>query len=79
LCLTQEYSWRSFKDDLIAGITVGIVSVPVAMAFAIAAGSTPVSGLYTAIIAGFFVALLGGSRYQIAGPTGAFVVIIFDI
>lgn len=79
LCLRQKYSWLFFKDDLIAGITVGIVSVPVAMAFAIASGFTPVSGLYTAIITGFLVALLGGSHYQIAGPTGAFVVIIFDI
>ncbi len=68
-----------FRGDLISGITVGIVALPLAMAFAIAAGVPPERGLYTAIIAGFLISLLGGSRYQIGGPTGAFVVIIYDI
>lgn len=63
--------------DLIAGITVGVVALPLAMAFGIASGLSPVSGLYTAIIAGFLISLLGGSYFQIGGPTGAFVVIIY--
>ena len=79
LFLNGNYSWNFFKHDLIAGITVGIVALPLAMAFAIAAGLTPQAGLYTAIIAGFLISLLGGSRFQIGGPTGAFVVIIYDI
>jgi SulP family sulfate permease len=73
------YSWGAFGKDCMAGVMVGIVAMPLAMAFSIAAGGTPVQGLYTAIIAGFFVSVLGGSRYQIAGPTGAFVVIIHGI
>ena len=77
--LRGNYSWNFFKHDLIAGMTVGIVALPLAMAFAIAAGLGPQAGLYTAIIAGFLISLLGGSRFQIGGPTGAFVVIIYDI
>ncbi|MDR0410144.1 MAG: STAS domain-containing protein [Spirochaetaceae bacterium] len=73
------YSWASFGKDCVAGVIVAIVAMPLAMAFSIAAGGTPVQGLYTAIIAGFCVSALGGSRYQIAGPTGAFVVIIYGI
>jgi SulP family sulfate permease len=73
------YSWASFGKDCMAGVLVGIVAMPLAMAFSIASGGTPVQGLYTAIIAGFFVSVLGGSRYQITGPTGAFVVIIYGI
>ncbi|WP_304224377.1 SulP family inorganic anion transporter [Gracilinema caldarium] len=73
------YSWESLAKDLVAGLTVGIVALPLAMAFSIAAGGSPAQGLYTAIFAGFFISLLGGSRYQIAGPTGAFVVIIFGV
>jgi SulP family sulfate permease len=73
------YSLRAFGKDCIAGLIVGIVSMPLAMAFSIAAGGTPAQGLYTAIIAGFCVSAFGGSRYQIAGPTGAFVVIIYGI
>ena len=65
--------------DLIAGITVGVVALPLAMAFAIASGVGPEKGLYTAIVAGILISLLGGSRFQIGGPTGAFVVIIYDI
>ena len=75
----KGYSWASFGKDCIAGLTVGIVALPLAMAFSIAAGGTPAQGLYTAIWAGFFISLLGGSRYQIGGPTGAFVVIIFAV
>jgi SulP family sulfate permease len=75
----KGYSWASLGKDCIAGLTVGIVALPLAMAFSIAAGGTPAQGLYTAIWAGFFISLLGGSRYQIGGPTGAFVVIIFAV
>ncbi len=70
------YSLPFFFKDLFAGITVGIVSVPLALAFAIACGARPEQGLYTALIAGGVVALLGGSRFQVAGPTGAFVLLI---
>lgn len=67
------------RKDLIAGLTVGVVAIPLGMAFAIASGVKPEYGLYTTIIAGFLVALLGGSRYQIAGPTGAFIPILLAI
>jgi SulP family sulfate permease len=73
------YSLRDFGRDLLAGLIVGIVALPLSMAFSISAGGSPAQGLYTAITAGFFVSLLGGSKYQIAGPTGAFVVIIFGV
>lgn len=69
----------SLRHDLIAGITVGIVAIPLGMAFAIASGVKPEYGLYTTIIAGFLVALFGGSRFQIAGPTGAFIPILLAI
>lgn len=74
-----NYNFSLFKHDLIAGITVGIVAVPLALAFAIASGVEPAQGFYTAIIAGFLISLFGGSRYQIGGPTGAFVVIVYGI
>jgi SulP family sulfate permease len=77
--LKGGYSFLLFRKDLIAGITVGIVALPLAMAFGIASGVTPAQGLYTAIIAGFLISFLGGSRVQIGGPTGAFVVIVYDI
>lgn len=77
--LKGNYSVALFKSDLISGLTVGVVALPLAMAFAIASGLTPEKGLYTAIIAGFLISLLGGSRFQIGGPTGAFVVIIYGI
>ncbi|MDR2783098.1 MAG: STAS domain-containing protein [Treponema sp.] len=73
------YSWASFGKDCLAGLMVGVVAMPLAMAFSISAGGTPAQGLYTSIIAGFCVSAFGGSRFQIAGPTGAFVVIIFGI
>lgn len=78
ICL-KDYSLSVFKKDLFAGITVGIVALPLAMAFAIAAGLSPEKGLYTAIVAGFLISFLGGSRVQIGGPTGAFVIIIAGI
>lgn len=77
--LKKGYNLEYFKRDCIAGLTVSVISIPLAMALAIASGATPAQGLYTAVIAGFFIALLGGSRYQIGGPTGAFVVIIFNV
>jgi SulP family sulfate permease len=75
----RDYSAAKLSADVIAGITVGLVALPLAMAFAIAAGATPQAGIYTAVIAGFAISALGGSRCQIGGPTGAFVVIIFGI
>ena len=75
----RDYSAKKFSADLLAGVTVGLVALPLAMAFAIAAGAPPEAGLYTAVIAGFAISALGGSRNQIGGPTGAFVVIIFGI
>jgi SulP family sulfate permease len=78
LCLRQ-YSLRFFTADVIAGLTVGLVALPLAMAFGIASGVTPQAGIYTAVIAGFLISALGGSRAQIGGPTGAFVVIVAGI
>ncbi len=75
----HEYSRQRFFADLIAGITVGLVALPLAMAFAISSGVPPQAGIYTAIIAGIVVSVLGGSRCQIAGPTGAFVVVVGGI
>lgn len=77
-CL-KGYSGKTFGHDLIAGLTVGLVALPLAMAFAISSGVKPEAGIYTAIIAGFVVSMFGGSRTQIAGPTGAFVVIVYRI
>ncbi len=74
-----EYSRQRLVADLIAGVTVGLVALPLAMAFAISSGVKPEAGIYTAIIAGFIVSAFGGSRCQIAGPTGAFVVIVAGI
>lgn len=78
LCLRQ-YSKQDFVADLIAGLTVGLVALPLAMAFGIASGVTPQAGIYTVVVAGFLISALGGSRTQIGGPTGAFVVIIAGI
>src|SRR5579859_626124 len=75
----RKYSLRDFSHDLGAGITVGLVALPLAMAFGIASGVTPQAGLYTAVVAGFLISALGGSRTQIGGPTGAFVVIVAGI
>ena len=75
----RNYDRAQFVSDLAAGIIVGIVALPLAIAFAIASGVTPDRGLYTAIVAGFIISALGGSRVQIGGPTGAFVVIVYGI
>src|SRR6202161_986351 len=75
----RQYSAQMFLHDLLAGITVGLVALPLAMAFGIASGVTPQAGLYTAVVAGFLISALGGSRTQIGGPTGAFVVIVAGI
>jgi SulP family sulfate permease len=75
----RGYNRQTFLSDLIAGITVGLVALPLAMAFAISSGVSPESGLYCAVIAGFLISALGGSKTQIGGPTGAFVVVVFGI
>ena len=76
-CLDERYRGRRLLRDLMAGVTVGIIAIPLAMALAIASGVAPQYGLYTAIIAGFVIALTGGSRFSISGPTAAFVVILY--
>lgn len=75
----ENYSWQSFQKDMIAGIIVGIVAIPLAMSFAIASGVKPEYGIYTSCIAGIIIALFGGSKYQIGGPTGAFVPVLLGI
>jgi sulfate permease, SulP family len=75
----RTYTANAFLHDLLAGITVGLVALPLAMAFGIASGVKPQAGLYTAVVAGFLISALGGSRTQIGGPTGAFVVIVAGI
>jgi SulP family sulfate permease len=77
--LKARYDGHTFLADLIAGVTVGLVALPLAMAFAIASGLTPQAGIYCAIITGFLISALGGSRFQIGGPTGAFVVVVSGI
>lgn len=79
VCLAEGYGREAFIRDSLAGLVVGIVALPLALAFAIGSGVDPVRGLYTAIVAGFIVSFLGGSRVQIGGPTGAFVVIVYGI
>src|SRR6201987_2235872 len=78
LCL-RDYSWHKFSSDILSGVTVGLVALPLAMAFAIASGVAPQAGLYCAIVAGFLISALGGSTTQIGGPTGAFVVVVYGI
>ncbi len=75
----RNYSSKTFMSDLMAGIIVGIVALPLAIAFGIASGVTPEKGIVTAIVAGFIISLLGGSKVQIGGPTGAFIIIIYGI
>ena len=70
---------KQITNDIMAGVVVGIVALPLAIAFAVASGVSPEKGIITAIIAGFLISLLGGSRVQIGGPTGAFIVIVFAI
>jgi SulP family sulfate permease len=75
----KGYDRTLFTKDIFAGLTVGVVALPLAMAFAIASGLKPEAGIFTAIIAGSLVSLLGGSRVQIGGPAGAFIVIVYGI
>src|SRR5438034_9699069 len=77
-CL-RGYDRRTFFSDLAAGVTVGIVALPLAIGFGIASGVTPAQGLWTAIVAGFLISVFGGSKVQIGGPTGAFVPILAGI
>ena len=74
--LREGYGLSQMRADAIAGLTVAIVALPLSMAIAIASGATPAQGLYTAIVGGFLVSLLGGSRFQIGGPAGAFIVLV---
>src|SRR6202012_3524 len=74
--LREQYRLRDLRADLIAGLTVAIVALPLSMAIAIASGVTPDRGLYTSIVGGFVVSALGGSRFQIGGPAGAFIVLV---
>lgn len=77
--LAEGYGTTAFRRDLVAGLTVAIVALPLAMALAIASGATPEVGLVTAVVAGFLISALGGSRFQIGGPTGAFVVVVYGV
>src|SRR5580693_8217833 len=75
----KNYTWADGSADLVAGFTVGIVALPLAMAFAIASGVKPEAGIFTAVIAGFLISALGGTKVSIGGPTGAFIVILYGI
>ncbi|WP_319633535.1 SulP family inorganic anion transporter [Pelagibius marinus] len=77
--LKEGYGWGHLRADAVAGLTVAVVALPLAMALAIASGAPPDKGLVTAVVAGFLISLLGGSRFQIGGPTGAFVVVVFNV
>ncbi|MFP5296607.1 MAG: SulP family inorganic anion transporter, partial [Alphaproteobacteria bacterium] len=77
--LRQGYGPGDLRADAIAGLTVAVVALPLAMALAIASGAAPEVGLITAVVAGFLISALGGSRFQIGGPTGAFVVIVYGV
>src|SRR5579859_1137090 len=79
ILLLKGYDRKKFTADVLAGATVGLVALPLAMAFAIASGVPPQTGLYCAIVAGFAISALGGSSTQIGGPTGAFVVVVYGI
>src|ERR1700677_683586 len=74
--LREHYGFHDFKADILAGLTVAIVALPLSMAIAIASGVSPARGLYTSIVGGFLVSALGGSRFQIGGPAGAFIVLV---
>ena len=74
-----DYSWRAFSGDALAGVTVALVALPLSIAIAIASGADPKAGLVTAIVGGLLISLLGGSRVQIGGPTGAFIVVVYGI
>lgn len=79
LTTMRDYSWRLFFGDTLAGVTVALVALPLSIAIAIASGAPPKAGLVTAVVAGFLISLLGGSRVQIGGPTGAFIVVVYDV
>src|SRR6476659_8889940 len=79
LSTLRGYTREAFFKDILAGLIVGIVALPLAIAFAIASGVSPEKGLITAVVAGFLISALSGSRVQIGGPTGAFVVIVYGI
>ncbi|HEX8841950.1 MAG TPA: SulP family inorganic anion transporter [Sphingomicrobium sp.] len=79
LTTLKDYSWRLLLGDAVAGVTVALVALPLSIAIAIASGATPKAGLVTAIIGGFLISLLGGSRVQIGGPTGAFIVVVAGV
>jgi SulP family sulfate permease len=79
LITLQNYSRPLFIADLLAGATVAMVALPLSLAIAIASGADPAQGLVTAIVGGFFISLLGGSRVQIGGPTGPFIVVVFSV
>ncbi|TNE34791.1 MAG: SulP family inorganic anion transporter [Alphaproteobacteria bacterium] len=79
LTTLKTYSWPLFAADVIAGATVAMVALPLSLAIAIASGADPAKGIVTAIVAGFLISLLGGSRVQIGGPTGAFIVVVFGV
>ncbi|STD21039.1 sulfate transporter [Enterobacter asburiae] len=78
-CWKEKYTSSRFVRDLIAGITVGIIAIPLAMALAIGSGVAPQYGLYTSAVAGIVIALTGGSRFSVSGPTAAFVVILYPV
>lgn len=78
-CWREKYTLQRFTHDIIAGVTVGIIAIPLAMALAIASGVPPQYGLYTSAIAGIVIAVSGGSRYSVSGPTAAFVVILYPV
>lgn len=75
----EGYNFAKFRKDLVSGVIVGIIAIPLGMAFAIASGVKPEYGLYTTIVAGILISLFGGSKFQIGGPTGAFIPILFAI
>jgi SulP family sulfate permease len=79
LTTMKDYSWHLFFGDAVAGITVALVALPLSIAIAIASGATPRAGLITAVLGGFLISLLGGSRVQIGGPTGAFIVVVAGV
>ena len=79
LTTLSEYSWRVFFSDILAGVTVALVALPLSIAIAIASGAPPGAGLITAVVGGFLISLLGGSRVQIGGPTGAFIVVVAGV
>lgn len=79
LCLRKGYSWKLFKADTLAGLSVAVIAFPLAIAYAVGANISPQAGLFTAIVAGFLISLLGGSRVQIGGPTGSMILVLSDI